>query len=226
MSGTPVFFGTRVPIAILFDYLEDDKLDSFLENYSTVTKNRLKLYWKLNSCQMNKKSHSLSLLVSAVMMLCISGTVSAQNKTIVLVRHAEKSATGSAADIAKGDPDLSTEGRERAERLTKAVKKYKPHEIFVTDYKRTRQTAEPIAKLRGKEIQTYDPAKQAELVEKILASKTDHYLIIGHSNTTPALANLLMKKEVFKQLPDTEYGVFWVIRMKKGVVTKVEIFPY
>lgn len=124
------------------------------------------------------------------------------------------------------DPDLSTEGRERAERLTKAVKKYKPHEIFVTDYKRTRQTAEPIAKLRGKEIQTYDPAKQAELVEKILASKTDHYLIIGHSNTTPALANLLMKKEVFKQLPDTEYGVFWVIRMKKGVVTKVEIFPY
>ena len=154
------------------------------------------------------------------------GSVVAQNKTIVLVRHAEKSATGSAADMAKGDPDLSPEGRERAERLTKALKKYKPHEIFATDYKRTRLTAEPIAKLRGKEIQTYDPAKQAELVEKILASKTDHYLIIGHSNTTPALANLLMKKEVFKQLPDSEYGVFWVIRMKKGVVTKVEVFPY
>ena len=154
------------------------------------------------------------------------GSVVAQNKTIVLVRHAEKSATGSAADMAKGDPDLSPDGRERAERLTKALKKYKPHEIFATDYKRTRLTAEPIAKLRGKEIQTYDPAKQAELVEKILASKTDHYLIIGHSSTTSALANLLMKKEVFKQLPDSEYGVFWVIRMKKGVVTKVEVFPY
>ena len=37
---------------------------------------------------------------------------------------------------------------------------------------------------------------------------------------------LLMKKEVFKQLPDTEYGVFWVIRMKKGVVTKIEVYPY
>ena len=72
----------------------------------------------------------------------------------------------------------------------------------------------------------YDPAKPADLVAKILASTTDHYLIVGHSNTTPALANLLMKKEVFKQMPDTEYGVFWVIRMKKGVVIKIEVFPY
>ena len=38
MSGTPVFNGTRVPVTILFDYLEDDKLDEFLENYPTVTK--------------------------------------------------------------------------------------------------------------------------------------------------------------------------------------------
>lgn len=38
MSGTPVFNGTRVPVTILFDYLEDDKLHEFLENYPTVTK--------------------------------------------------------------------------------------------------------------------------------------------------------------------------------------------
>ena len=175
---------------------------------------------------MKNKAYFVILAAAAVLAFS-SGDVSAQgNKTIVLVRHAEKSATGSAADMASGNPDLSTEGRERAERLAKAVKKYKPHEIFATDYKRTHQTAEPIAKIRGKEIQTYDPAKQAELVDKIMASKTDHYLIIGHSNTTPALANLLMKKEVFKQLPDTEYGVFWVIRMKKGVVKKIEVYPY
>lgn len=175
---------------------------------------------------MKDKAYLVILASAAVLVFSCLDATAQGNKTIVLVRHAEKSATGSAADMAKGDPDLSTEGRERADRLAKAIKKYKPHEIFATDYKRTRQTAEPIAKLRGKEIQTYDPAKQAELVERILASKTDHYLIIGHSNTTPALANLLMKKEVFKQLPDSEYGVFWVIRMKKGVVTKVEVFPF
>lgn len=160
----------------------------------------------------------------AVFFLSSAMVITAQKKTIVLVRHAEKAAS---TEMDKtGDVDLSAEGRDRAERLAKAIKKYKPHEIFATDYKRTKQTAEPIAKLRGKEIQTYDPAKLPDLVTQIMASKTDHYLIVGHSNTTPALANLLMKKDVFKQLPDTEYGVYWVIKIKKGVVTKIEVYPY
>ncbi len=150
----------------------------------------------------------------------------AQKKTIVLVRHAEKSTTGNATDMAKGDPELSPEGLERAERLAKAVKKYKPDVVYSTDYKRTKQTAEPIAKLRHKEVQTYDPAIQADLIPLMLNGKPKHYLIIGHSNTTPALANLIFKKEVFKQLPDTEYGVYWVIKTKKGAVTKVEMYTY
>ena len=41
MSGTPVFNGTRVPVSILFDYLEDGKLDSFLENYPTVSRDQV-----------------------------------------------------------------------------------------------------------------------------------------------------------------------------------------
>jgi broad specificity phosphatase PhoE len=165
----------------------------------------------------------LSICLAALFLF--SDSLNAQNKKIiVLVRHAEKAAS---TEMDKtGDVDLSTDGRQRAERLAKAIRKYRPNEIFATDYKRTKQTAEPIAKIRRKEIQTYDPAKQAEFVTKILESTTDRYLIIGHSNTTPALANLLMKKDVFKQLPDPEYGVFWVIRMKKGVVTKIEVFPY
>jgi len=39
LGGTPVFNGTRVPIKILFDYLEgEETLEDFLENYPTVTK--------------------------------------------------------------------------------------------------------------------------------------------------------------------------------------------
>ena len=39
MSGTPVFFGTRVPIKNLFDYLETgETLDSFLEDFPSVKK--------------------------------------------------------------------------------------------------------------------------------------------------------------------------------------------
>lgn len=39
LGGTPVFFGTRVPIRILIEYLEaGDRLDDFLESYPTVSR--------------------------------------------------------------------------------------------------------------------------------------------------------------------------------------------
>ena len=39
LSGTPVFFGTRVPIKNLFDCLEaGESLDEFLDQFPTVTR--------------------------------------------------------------------------------------------------------------------------------------------------------------------------------------------
>jgi uncharacterized protein (DUF433 family) len=39
MSGAPCFFGTRVPIQTLFDYLEGgETLDEFLEGFCGVTR--------------------------------------------------------------------------------------------------------------------------------------------------------------------------------------------
>jgi uncharacterized protein (DUF433 family) len=38
MSGTPVFNGTRVPVKTLFDWLETETLDAFLENFPTVSR--------------------------------------------------------------------------------------------------------------------------------------------------------------------------------------------
>jgi len=39
LGGTPVFAGTRVPIQTMLDYLEaGDRLDDFLEQFPTVTR--------------------------------------------------------------------------------------------------------------------------------------------------------------------------------------------
>ena len=39
MHGTPVFMGTRVPIKMLFEYLEDgDTVDDFINDFDWVTK--------------------------------------------------------------------------------------------------------------------------------------------------------------------------------------------
>ncbi len=42
MGGAPVFAGTRVPVATLFDYLEDgESIDDFLEGYPGVTREQV-----------------------------------------------------------------------------------------------------------------------------------------------------------------------------------------
>lgn len=41
-GGTPVFFGTRVPIKNLFDYLETgETIEAFLEDFESVTKSQV-----------------------------------------------------------------------------------------------------------------------------------------------------------------------------------------
>ncbi len=42
LGGTPVFFGTRVPIKNLFDYLETgDSIEVFLEDFEAVSKDQV-----------------------------------------------------------------------------------------------------------------------------------------------------------------------------------------
>lgn len=53
LGGTPVFYGTRVPVSILFDYLEDNKMDEFLENYPTVSREQVLEVIKLASKVLN-----------------------------------------------------------------------------------------------------------------------------------------------------------------------------
>ena len=42
LGGTPVFFGTRVPIKNLFDYLETgDSIQTFLDDFEGVSKSQV-----------------------------------------------------------------------------------------------------------------------------------------------------------------------------------------
>lgn len=41
-GGTPVFAGTRVPVTILFDYLQEgESLESFLQQHPSVTRQQV-----------------------------------------------------------------------------------------------------------------------------------------------------------------------------------------
>lgn len=42
MGGTPVFYGTRVPVQTLLDYLEaGETIDDFLEGFPTVSRKQV-----------------------------------------------------------------------------------------------------------------------------------------------------------------------------------------
>jgi len=47
LGGTPVFAGTRVPVQTLFDWLETETLEEFLENFPSVTKDKALMVLRL-----------------------------------------------------------------------------------------------------------------------------------------------------------------------------------
>lgn len=163
---------------------------------------------------------SLIVLTAAIFAFVVGDVQAQSQKTIILVRHAEK------ADATSPDPDLSAAGKERAQRLIKAIGKYRPGAFYSTNFKRTRDTVTPLAAKRKKEVQVYDARKPQELIDQILKSGTKRSVVSGHSNTIPGLANLITKKDLFKNLDDSEYTVIWLVRIKDGKVNKIELLEY
>jgi phosphohistidine phosphatase SixA len=147
-----------------------------------------------------------------------SGTV------VWLVRHAERADQGTpaAATMApQTDPELSSVGHQRAQTLASMLRDAGLTRIFSTPFARTRQTATPLATLLGLEVELYDP-RQPETVDALLddiGSRGGRYLIVGHSNTTPALVERL-GGESHGAIAEDEYDRLYVIvRDQAGAVT-------
>jgi 2,3-bisphosphoglycerate-dependent phosphoglycerate mutase len=120
----------------------------------------------------------------------LAAPVAAQ-QTIFLVRHAERadSSPGTSPTMA-ADPDLSEAGRARAEHLAEALKDAKITAIFATEFKRTQQTAAPLAKALGVTVKIVTSKSEANLIADLKAAK-GNVLVVGHSNTVPEIIKRL-----------------------------------
>ena len=123
----------------------------------------------------NMKRFIATLLLSGLFI-----SAAAAQSTIFLVRHAEKSAS------VGNDPDLSDAGRARADSLATTLKDSGISAIFVTELKRTQQTAAPLAKMLHVEPAIMPAKDSAGLVAKLRAV-TGSALVVGHGNTIPDL---------------------------------------
>jgi broad specificity phosphatase PhoE len=121
------------------------------------------------------KRFTILLLLSAFL---ASGA--AAQSTIFIVRHAERAENGGT------DPDLSDLGRTRAATLANMLKDAGISAIYVTELKRTQQTAAPLAKMLHLDL-TIVPAKDSPALLAKVRNSTGNLLVVGHSNTIPDL---------------------------------------
>jgi probable phosphoglycerate mutase len=125
-----------------------------------------------------KRSFSFLLLFLLLVATSFAGP------TIFVVRHAEKATTGG------DDMDLSDAGRARAESLATLLKDAEISAIYTTEFKRTQQTAAPVAKALRIDPAVI-PAKDTAALLTKLRGATGNVLIVGHGNTIPELIKAL-----------------------------------
>ena len=142
-----------------------------------------------------------------ILACCFIGNTTASDTdnsyTLYLVRHAEKQSDGSR------DPALTEAGRNRSEQLANWCQDKGITEIWSSDYKRTRDTANPLVTRLSLELSIYDPRNLADLVKE-LSHQQRTALIVGHSNTTPELARLLCDCFI-EDMDESEYDRLIVI---------------
>lgn len=140
--------------------------------------------------------------------------------TVILVRHAEK------ALEPQGDPHLSEAGAARAQALVQELAERGVGAIIVSEYARTRLTAEPLAERLGIEPEVASVrAGLRQHVLDIAAAVRSRYagrtvLVVGHSNTLPAIIAALGAE--VEPICDGTYSNLYVVTLGSGGQASVE----
>ena len=135
--------------------------------------------------------------------LLSSFTFAVDNYSLYLVRHAEKLST-------VNNPALTACGTARAEQLANMLSKADITAIYSTSYQRTMKTAEPLANKQKMVIKKYSP-KQLKPFAHQLRQKRENALVVGHSNTTPMLVELLSEQKV-APLTEQDYQYLYQVQ--------------
>jgi 2,3-bisphosphoglycerate-dependent phosphoglycerate mutase len=149
--------------------------------------------------------------ITAITCLPALASPALAQSTVFVVRHAERADAGTPVT----DPDLSAAGHARAEALASALRDAGITAIFVTQLKRTQQTAAPLAKALGLTPVVLPQDNTAGLIAR-LEKHTGNALVVGHSNTVPEIVKLLGVSSPVT-VGDTEFDhLFVVVRPVMG----------
>jgi broad specificity phosphatase PhoE len=130
--------------------------------------------------------------------------------TVIFVRHAEKAAEP--AD----DPGLSEAGQQRAAELARQLVDADVvagvDAIYSTSYRRTEETAQPVAAALSLPITSYDASDTETIMDEIVRKhKGQIILVVGHSNTIPALIGNMGASKKVPEIAEDEYDNIYIV---------------
>jgi len=130
--------------------------------------------------------------------------------TVIFVRHAEKMAEPS------DDPGLSEAGRQRAAELARQLVDADVvagvDAIYSTSYRRTEETARPVADALSLPITSYDSSNTETIMDEIVKKhKGKIILVVGHSNTIPALIGNMGASKKVPEIKEDEYDNIYIV---------------
>ena len=127
-------------------------------------------------------------------------SIDPDDRIYYLVRHAEKDT------FPKNDPDLTDFGYERSYRLAEIFKSARIDQVYSTIFLRTLMTSDSTAKSKGMAIKSYDHKDLKTFAERLKnIDDQKRFLIVGHSNSTPSLANHIHGSTVLEQFDESDY---------------------
>lgn len=141
---------------------------------------------------------------------------------IVVVRHAEKDMAGS-----RDDPGLSAAGVARARRIAHRLAAADVQAVYATAYRRTRDTAAPTAQRHGLTVTGYAAVEPADAFAQRLRRTHDRgsVLVVGHSNTVPAIVSALCRCTV-APIDDASYDNWYELRIDATGTARLQHIRY
>lgn len=131
----------------------------------------------------------------------------------LFVRHADVDSQPPAASADPPGPALNAAGRARAEALAHVVGAAGITHIFTSEFARTQQTVEPVARRLGL---THRPAPEAQVRAMRSAVDGSVILIAGHSNTVPQMITSLGVLPALENLGAHEFDNLFVVTISSA----------
>lgn len=132
-------------------------------------------------------------------------------QSVILVRHAELE---NAIGVDAKQISLSGMGQARAERLAQLLAQSGVAAIYATDFARTRETAEPVAKRVSREVTILSKGDANEFVARLRREHAGQVVVVvGHTDTLPGIIKALGHAEDIK-IDSADFGNVFVVTPK------------